>query len=36
LLEGTPPNTVVYQEGGQTKMKTTAKERDKMVGHSPA
>jgi serine O-acetyltransferase len=35
LLEPVPPNTVVYQEGGQTKMKTTAKERDKMVGHSP-
>jgi len=35
LLEPVPPNTVVYQEGGQTKMKTTAKERDKMVGHTP-
>jgi serine O-acetyltransferase len=34
LLEAVPPNTVVYQEGGQTKMKTTARERDKMVGHA--
>jgi serine O-acetyltransferase len=34
LLEPVPPNTVVYQEGGQTKMKTTARERDKMVGHA--
>ncbi len=34
LLEGVPPATVVYQEGGQTKMKTTAKERDKMIGHA--
>src|SRR5439155_15958023 len=33
LLEAVPPNTVVYNEGGQTKMKTTAKGRDKMVGH---
>jgi serine O-acetyltransferase len=34
LLEPVPPNTVVYQEGGQTRMKTTARERDKMVGHA--
>ncbi|MBM3858452.1 MAG: serine acetyltransferase [Verrucomicrobia bacterium] len=34
LLEPVPPNTVVYQEGGQTKMKTTARVRDKMVGHA--
>jgi serine O-acetyltransferase len=35
LLEPVPPHTVVYQEGGQTKMKSTAKDRDKMVGHTP-
>ncbi len=34
LIQAVPPNTVVYQEGGQTKMKTTARERDKMVGHA--
>jgi len=34
LLESVPPNTVVYQEGGQTKMKTAARVRDKMVGHA--
>jgi serine O-acetyltransferase len=32
LLEGVPPNTVVYQVGGETKMKTGARDRDKMVG----
>lgn len=35
LIESVPPGTVVYQEGGQTKMKHAAKDRDKMVGHSP-
>jgi len=34
LIEAVPPNTVVYQEGGQTKMKTTARDREKMVGHA--
>jgi serine O-acetyltransferase len=34
LLESVPPMTVVYQEGGKTVMKTAAKDRDKMVGHS--
>jgi len=34
LLEAVPPNTVVYTEAGQTKMKHTAKDRDKMVGHA--
>jgi len=34
LLESTPAGSVAYTEGGQTKMKTTAKERDKMIGHS--
>ena len=35
LLESVPPGTVVYHEGGQTKMKHAAKDRDKMVGHAP-
>ena len=34
LLEPVPPNTVVYSEGGQTRMKTAAADRDKMIGHS--
>jgi serine acetyltransferase len=34
LLEPVPPKTVVYQEGGKTVMKTAAKDRDKMVGHT--
>ncbi len=34
LLESVPPNMVVYQEGGQTKMKSAAKDREKMVGHA--
>ena len=34
LIEAVPPHTVVYQEGGQTKMKTAAHDRDKMVGHT--
>ena len=34
LLESVPSSTVVYQEGGKTMMKTAAKDRDKMVGHS--
>ena len=34
LLESVPPGTVVYHEGGQTKMKHAAKDRDKMVGHA--
>ncbi|MCX7886177.1 MAG: serine O-acetyltransferase [Verrucomicrobiae bacterium] len=33
LLESVPPNTVVYQEGGQTKMRTAPRIRDKMLGH---
>ena len=35
LLESIPAGTVVYHEGGQTKMKHAAKDRDKMVGHAP-
>ena len=35
LLESVPPGTVVYHEGGQTKMKHAAKDREKMVGHTP-
>jgi serine O-acetyltransferase len=34
LLESVPPNTVVYSEAGQTRMKTTGADRDKMIGHS--
>ncbi len=34
LLDSVPPGTVVYHEGGQTKMKRAAKDRDKMVGHA--
>ena len=34
LLESVPAGTVVYHEGGQTKMKHAAKDRDKMVGHA--
>jgi len=34
LIESVPPHTVVYQEGGQTKMKTAAREREKMVGRA--
>jgi serine O-acetyltransferase len=33
LLESVPANHVVYSEGGQTKMKATAQERDRMIGH---
>jgi serine O-acetyltransferase len=34
LLESVAANTVVYVEGGQTRMKSVAKDRDKMIGHS--
>jgi serine O-acetyltransferase len=34
LLESVPPHSVVYSEGGQTKLKSTAKDRDKMIGHT--
>jgi serine O-acetyltransferase len=34
LLESVPPNTMVYQEGGQTKMRHGARDRDRLVGHS--
>jgi serine O-acetyltransferase len=34
LLESVPPNTVVYSEAGQTRMKTAGADRDKMIGHS--
>ena len=34
LLESVPPNTVVYSEAGQTRMKTAGTDRDKMIGHS--
>jgi serine O-acetyltransferase len=33
LLDSVPPNTVVYMEGGQTRMKPLDKERDKFIGH---
>ena len=32
LLESVPPNTVVYSEAGQTRMKTAGADRDKMIG----
>jgi serine O-acetyltransferase len=34
LLESVAANTVVYTEGGQTRMKTAAQDRDKMIGHA--
>jgi serine O-acetyltransferase len=34
LLESVPPGKVVYQEGGRIKMKSAAKDRDKMIGHA--
>lgn len=34
LLESVPAGSVVYTEGGQTKMKTTAKDRDRLIGHT--
>jgi serine O-acetyltransferase len=34
LLEPVPPGTVVYSEAGQTKMRRSAKERDRFVGHT--
>ncbi len=34
LLESVPPNTVVYSEAGQTRMKIARADRDKMIGHS--
>jgi len=34
LLESVPPNTVVYSEAGQTRMKIAGADRDKMIGHS--
>lgn len=33
LLDSVPPHSVVYQEGGQIKVKSLAKERDRMIGH---
>ena len=33
LLESVPPNTVVYSEAGQTRMKTAGTDHDKMIGH---
>ena len=34
LIESVPAMTVEYQEGGQVRMKSAAKDRDKMIGHS--
>jgi serine O-acetyltransferase len=34
LLESVPARTIVYQEGGQVRMKSTVKDRDRLVGHS--
>jgi len=34
LLEPVPPKTVVYSEGGETRMKSAPAERQKMIGHS--
>ncbi len=34
LIDSVPPATVVYMEGGQAKMKTTAKDRDRLTGHA--
>jgi serine O-acetyltransferase len=34
LLDPVPPNTVVYSEGGHTRMKSAAAEREKMIGHT--
>jgi serine O-acetyltransferase len=34
LLESVPPNTVVYSEAGQVKMKSAARDRDRMIGHT--
>jgi serine O-acetyltransferase len=33
LLDPVPPQTVVYQEGGKTMMKTAAADRNRMMGH---
>jgi serine O-acetyltransferase len=32
LLDSVPPHTVVYSEGGQTRMKTAAADRNRMIG----
>jgi len=34
LLESVPPLMIVYNEGGQTRMKSSAKQRDKLIGHA--
>ena len=34
LIDSVPPATVVYMEGGQAKMKTTAQDRDRLTGHA--
>ena len=34
LIDSVPPNTVVYMEDGQARMKSTAKDRDRMTGHA--
>ena len=34
LLDPVPPHTMVYSEGGHTRMKTAAADRDRMIGHS--
>jgi serine O-acetyltransferase len=34
LLESVPPGTVVYSEGGEVRMRTAERDRDKMVGHA--
>jgi serine O-acetyltransferase len=33
LLDCVPPHTTVYSEGGQTRMKTAAANRERMIGH---
>jgi serine O-acetyltransferase len=34
LLDSVPPHTTVYSEGGQTRMKTVAANRERMIGHT--
>ncbi|HYB91593.1 MAG TPA: serine O-acetyltransferase EpsC [Candidatus Binataceae bacterium] len=33
LLDSVPPESVVYQEGGQVKVKSLGKDRERMIGH---
>ncbi len=34
LLDSVPPHTMVYSEGGQTRMKTAGANRERMMGHA--